>query len=88
MNTNNPIQTKKTTLLETIDNHFKCKFCGTISQPIAETAFSPPPEYNLLDIYICIWCDTGFVLTDTIEGYINRNDLSQELVASWNPCVF
>lgn len=88
MKDDNNIEPKQDKVLSEVYEQFRCQHCNSVSQPISHTHLECPPEYKLLDIYACVWCDTGFVLTDTIDGYTKRDDLSQKLVASWNPCVF
>lgn len=80
MSTNNPIQTKTTTLLETMNDHFKCKLCNSTSLPIGQTQYAGLRGYMNLDIYVCEYCCTCFAMKKKADGFVERQDLSSEIL--------
>lgn len=88
MNHDNNIEPKQDKVLDEVYQQFRCQHCNSVSQPIAQTHFECPSDYRFLDIYVCVWCGTGFVFTERADGFVDRNELSQDLVRSWDICEY
>lgn len=88
MSDNSPNQSNKLTIKEQIENQFKCRECSSLSQPIANTYYETPSDYNLMDIYVCVYCETGFTIKITKDGRGERQELSRKLIKEWSPIPF
>lgn len=68
---------------EQINDQFKCRECGAISQPITSSMINVQPEFQLSDAYFCAYCDTGFLLTQDHRGMTQRQELSAQITEKW-----